>query len=101
MRDTVLVSDHARRHTIVSVIAEVDAVIDKSRVPFEELALNAEEVGLLLGCSDRQVLERIACKRDFPKRLSIRPATWIAREVLEWREKNRGATTTLGGRPKR
>ena len=66
----------------------------ESRVPFEELALNAEEVGLLLGCSGRQVLERIACKPDFPRRLSIRPASWIAREVLEWRENHRAGLGT-------
>jgi predicted DNA-binding transcriptional regulator AlpA len=61
----------------------------ESRVPFEELALSAEEVGLLLGCSGRQILERIACKPDFPERLSLRPATWVAKEILEWRERNR------------
>lgn len=59
-------------------------------IPFEERAINAEEVGVLLGCSARQVLERIACRPDFPTRLSIRPASWIAREVLEWRSANRG-----------
>lgn len=58
-------------------------------IPFEERAISAEEVGVLLGCSARQVLERIACKPGFPARLSIRPASWIAREVLEWRELNR------------
>jgi hypothetical protein len=61
----------------------------ESRIPFEELALTADEVGQLLGCTGRQVLERIACKPDFPARLSVRPASWIAREILEWREKNR------------
>lgn len=59
-------------------------------IPFEERAINAEEVGVLLGCSARQVLERIACRPDFPARLSMRPATWIAREVMEWRDANRG-----------
>lgn len=50
---------------------------------FEERAINADEVGVLLGCSGRQVLERIACKPGFPERLSIRPASWIAREILQ------------------
>lgn len=61
----------------------------EGRIPFEELALTADEVGQLLGCTGRQVLERIACKPDFPQRLSIRPATWVAKEVLDWRERNR------------
>jgi predicted DNA-binding transcriptional regulator AlpA len=71
---------------------------EKSRIPFEELALNADEVGQLLGCTGRQVLERIACKPGFPRRLSIRPASWIAREVLEWRESHRAGP---GTRPRR
>lgn len=58
-------------------------------IPFEQRAINADEVGVLLGCSGRQVLERIACKPGFPARLSVRPASWIAREILEWRELNR------------
>lgn len=62
---------------------------DDSRIPFEELALNADEVGKLLGCGGRQVLERIACKPDFPRRLSIRPASWVAKEILEWRDAHR------------
>lgn len=59
-------------------------------IPFEERAINAEEVGVMLGCSARQVLERIACRPDFPARLSVRPASWIAREVIQWRNLNRG-----------
>lgn len=58
-------------------------------IPFELRALNADQVGALLGCCGRQVLERIACRPDFPKRISLRPATWIAGEVLAWREANR------------
>lgn len=59
------------------------------KIPWEHLALNAEEVGQLLGCCARQVLERIACRPDFPTRISLRPATWVAGEVLAWRESNR------------
>lgn len=58
-------------------------------IPFELRALNAEQVGALLGCCGRQVLERIACRPGFPQRVSLRPATWIAGEVLAWREANR------------
>lgn len=60
-----------------------------TNIPFEERAINAEEVGQLLGCSARQVLERLACKPGFPRRLSVRPASWIAKEVMEWRDLNR------------
>lgn len=56
------------------------------KIPFELQAIDAETVGLLLGQSARTVLENIACRPDFPKRVSLRPASWVAGEVLEWRE---------------
>ena len=55
-------------------------------IPFELLAINAEQVGALLGCEPRTVLEVHACKPGFPARVSYRPATWIAGEVLAYRE---------------
>lgn len=58
-------------------------------VPFELRAIDAEAVGLLLGCAPRTVLETIACRPDFPQRVSMRPATWVAGEVLKWRDANR------------
>ena len=58
-------------------------------IPFEHRALNAEEVGALLGCEARTVLELHACKPGFPVRISLRPSTWIASEVLAWRDANR------------
>ena len=54
-----------------------------------EHAIGAEEVGLLLGLSPRTVLETVACRADFPLRLTMRPATWVAGEVLAWRDANR------------
>lgn len=58
-------------------------------IPYELRAIGAEEVGGLLGLASRTVLETIACRPDFPVRLTMRPATWVAGEVLEWRELNR------------
>lgn len=58
-------------------------------IPFELRAIGAEEVGALLGLAARTVLETIACKPDFPVRLTMRPATWVAGEVLAWRDANR------------
>ena len=62
---------------------------DSALVPFELRAIGAEEVGQLLGLAARTVLETVACRPDFPVRISMRPATWIAGEILEWREANR------------
>lgn len=59
------------------------------KIPFEEMALNADEVGMLFGLKGRTVLESLACQPSFPGRLTIRPATWKASEVLEWREQHR------------
>ena len=60
-----------------------------STIPSAERAIGAEEVGLLLGMAPRTVLEKVACRADFPMRLTVRPATWVAGEVLAWRDANR------------
>lgn len=62
---------------------------NNSPVPFELRAINAAAVGELLGLTPRSVLETVACRPDFPVRLTMRPATWVAGEVLKWRESNR------------
>lgn len=62
---------------------------DDSLVPFELRAINASAVGELLGLTLRAVLETVACRPDFPVRLTMRPATWVAGEVLKWRYANR------------
>lgn len=65
------------------------------KIPFELRAIGAEEVGELLGYAARTVLQCVACRPDFPVKLTMRPATWVAGEVLEWRDANRA------GRPGR
>ncbi|MCC4632649.1 hypothetical protein [Xanthomonas dyei] len=52
-------------------------------VPWELRAINAEAVGQLLGLAPRTVLETVACRPDFPIRLTMRPASWVVGEVLE------------------
>lgn len=61
----------------------------KDEVPFELRAINAAAVGQLLGCTARTVLESYAVRPGFPARVSIRPATWVAGEVIRWRDANR------------
>lgn len=60
-----------------------------SAIPWRERAIGAEEVGELLAFAPRTVLERVACRPDFPVRLTMRPATWVAGEVLRWRDTHR------------
>lgn len=69
-------------------------------IPFELRALNAEEVGVLFGMSARTVLEKIACLPGFPARLTVKPATWIAGEVLAWRDANRASRPLRRRRPR-
>jgi hypothetical protein len=59
------------------------------QIPWEQLAIDAEGVGKLLGLAPRTVLETIACRPDFPDRVTMRPATWVAGEVRDWRDANR------------
>ena len=61
----------------------------EERIPWEQRAIGAGDVGLLLGLAPATVLQKMACRPDFPSRVSMRPATWVAGEVLEWRERNR------------
>lgn len=68
-------------------------------VPFEYQAIDAEAVGQLLGCAARTVLETHACRPDFPARVSIRPATWVAGEVLAYRDKFRAGLPIRRRRP--
>ncbi len=67
-------------------------------IPFEMRAIDAEAVSVLLGVAPRTVLEAIACRPDFPVRVSMRPATWVAGEILKWRDTNRAG---LRGRRRR
>lgn len=69
-----------------------------SVVPFELRAIDAIAVGELLGLTPRAVLETVACRPDFPVRVSMRPATWVAGEILKWRDTNRAG---LQGRRRR
>lgn len=56
-----------------------------NQIPFELRAIHVAEVAALLGLAPRTVLENVASRPDFPKRVSLRPASWIAGDILEWR----------------
>jgi hypothetical protein len=61
------------------------------KIPWQELAMNADECGELWGISGKQFLATIACLPDFPARLTYKPATWKAGEVVEYRNEHRVA----------
>lgn len=59
------------------------------KIPYELLALTSEECAQLWGVSVDYFLRTIACRPGFPARVGNRPATWIAGEVLAYRDANR------------
>ena len=59
------------------------------KIPWTELAITAEECAELWGVSKDQFLQRVACRPGFPSRLTFKPATWRAGEVVEYRNENR------------
>lgn len=66
------------------------------KIPWQELAMTATECGELWGITAEHFLATIACRPGFPVRLTRKPATWKAGEVIEWRDRNRA-----GSRPKK
>ncbi len=58
-------------------------------IPWELHAIPVAEVARLLGLAPRTVLESLAHRADFPPRVSSRPASWVAGEVIAWRDAQR------------
>lgn len=78
--------------TLRDQISELIAATKAAAIPLPMRWLDAEEVGALLGYSGRQVMERIACRPDFPKALRVDGRghpRWLASEVSKWAERER------------
>ena len=56
-----------------------------------ERAIDKYECARLWGVAPYTFMQRIAAQPGFPERVNRRPAAWIAREVLAWREANRAS----------
>lgn len=63
------------------------ALVDK--IPWTELALSADECAELWGLTKEHFLATVACKPGFLARLTYKPATWRAGEVVDYRNANR------------
>jgi len=61
----------------------------RAKIPWSELPLNAAECAELWAISKEYFLETVACRPGFPVRLTRKPATWKAGEVIEYRDQNR------------
>lgn len=59
-------------------------------IPWQEMAIDAETCAALFGPIKAETfLRTVACRPGFPERVSRCPATWVAREVLAYRDANR------------
>lgn len=60
-----------------------------TKVPWEQLPLTAEECAELWCITPEHFLATVACLPDFPVRVTKKPASWLAGEVIEYRNTNR------------
>lgn len=59
------------------------------KIPWEHQPLDAGECAALWGVTREHFLERIACRPGFPKRVGLKPAVWLAGEIVEYRARHR------------
>lgn len=81
---------------IVAKLDELLVALSKPAVPFKDTLWDKEQVGAYLGVTGRQVAERYALRRDFPKTINIsgRSAAnaqkrWKAGEIIAWADRQR------------
>ena len=59
------------------------------KIPWTELAMSAAECAELWVMTPEHFLATVACKPDFPERITRKPASWKAGEVVEYRDTHR------------
>ena len=59
------------------------------KIPWSELPMTADDCAKLWAVSADHWLRTIACQPGFPVRVTRKPATWLAGEVVAWRNANR------------
>lgn len=80
--------------TIENKLAELIDILKRPQIPLDVALWNPSDVAAYLCCSESQVLERYACRLDFPRAIRLpveskgrgRPK-WKACEVIEWAER--------------
>lgn len=77
-----------------AVLEKLDQLIAVSReaaIPLESRWLDAEGVAAMLSFKPRYVLEKLACRTDFPKPLRIDGSghpRWRATDIQRWAERH-------------
>ena len=74
---------------VLSKLDELIAAIKVAAVPITDRWLDASGVGALLSQEPRYVLERLACRKDFPAPMRVGHPRWKASEIQEWAEAQR------------
>lgn len=82
------------------VLQRLDALIgllSRPAVPIKDELWDKDQAGAYLGVSGRQVAERLAAKRDFPKAINLSGPKaqaahrrWKAAEIIAWADRQRG-----------
>lgn len=76
----------------IDKIDELIAAIRYSAIPADIKWLDPEGVGQMLGFAPRYVLEKLACRPDFPKPMRIGGSghpRWLASEIHEFAQSQR------------
>lgn len=82
-----------------AIIAKLDELISATKaaaIPLDARWLDAAGVGALIAQEPRYVLQRLACRPDFPKANRIGQPRWKASEVQEWMEDTRDGARKTG-----
>jgi len=74
---------------IIEKLDELIAATKAAAVPFEIRWIDATEIAALISVKPRTVLERYACRADFPKANRVGYPRWKLSEVLQWMEDTR------------
>lgn len=72
---------------VAAIVDKLDELLQATRagaIPVRERWLDAAGVGAILGREPRYVLERLACRPDFPKPFPDGQPRWLAGEVMDW-----------------
>lgn len=80
---------------------ELIAATKAASVPVNLRWLDADQIGAMLGFSGTQIMQRIACRPDFPAALRIGGSghpRWLASEVAEWARREREQHESSGKR---
>jgi predicted DNA-binding transcriptional regulator AlpA len=85
MEGSVDVSDEL----VIQKLDELIAVTKAAAIPLDAKWLDASGVGTLISQEPRYVLERLACRADFPRPNRVGRPRWKASEVLQWMEDTR------------